>query len=125
MSLTPNISLSIGSFLPLSKMAELAKSSPAIYKDAKPFPHLVFDNFLDPALLDQVLAEFPTPDQINWHRFDNEKEIKLASTSESAFGPMTRLLLYHLNSATFLDFMSAVTGIPRLIADPYFEGGGL
>ena len=125
MSLTPNISLSIGSFLPLSKMAELAKSSPAIYKDAKPFPHLVFDNFFDPALLDQVLAEFPTPDQIKWHRFDNEKEIKLASTSESAFGPMTRLLLYHLNSATFLDFMSAVTGIPRLIADPYFEGGGL
>ena len=62
---------------------------------------------------------------IRWQHFDNEREIKLASAAESSFGPVTRLLLYHLNSITFLQFVSAVTGIANLIPDPSFEGGGL
>jgi hypothetical protein len=33
--------------------------------------------------------------------------------------------MYHLNSKTFLQFLSAVTGIDNLIPDPGFEGGGL
>jgi hypothetical protein len=35
------------------------------------------------------------------------------------------LLLYHLNSITFLSFLSEVTGIPNLLPDPCFDGGGL
>jgi hypothetical protein len=34
-------------------------------------------------------------------------------------------LMYHLNSMTFLKFLSSVTGIDHLISDPGFEGGGL
>jgi Rps23 Pro-64 3,4-dihydroxylase Tpa1-like proline 4-hydroxylase len=49
----------------------------------------------------------------------------LASAAEASFGPTTRLLLYHLNSITFLDFLSKATGIENLISDPCFEGGGL
>jgi hypothetical protein len=90
-----------------------------------PFPHLVLDNFFDPALLDVVLSEFPRPGEIEWRRFDNEREIKLASARESSFGPATRLLLYHLNSITFLEFLGSVTGIANLISDPCFDGGGL
>lgn len=106
-------------------MIETAKSSYTSYTNAKPFPHVVFDNFFDPALLDLVLSEFPKPGEIRWQRFDNEREIKLASASESSFGPTTRLLLYHLNSITFLEFLSSVTGIANLIPDPCFDGGGL
>ena len=101
-----DLSLSLGSFLPLSKMAEIAESSRTAYANAKPFPHVVFDNFFDPAVLDLVLSEFPKPGEIDWQRFDNEQEIKLASAAESSFGPATRLLLYHLNSITFLEFVS-------------------
>jgi hypothetical protein len=118
-------SLSIGTFLPLSRMNEVAESSFEIYSKAQPFPHIVFDDFFDPNLVDQVLAEFPRPGQIKWQRFDNEQEIKLASASDASFGPMTRLFMYHLNSITFLDFLSKVTGIPNLIPDPTFDGGGL
>ena len=95
------------------------------YLAARPFPHFFIDNFFDPALVDQVLSEFPQPGQIKWQSFDNEQEIKLASAAESSFGPMTRLLLYHLNSITFLEFLSKATGIENLIPDPCFEGGGL
>jgi hypothetical protein len=112
-------------FLPLSRMRDSAAAAREEYAKAKPFPHVVFDNFFDPALLDMVLAEFPKPGQINWQKFDNAKEIKLASAREASFGTVTRLLFYHLNSMTFLQFLSEVTGIPNLISDPGFEGGGL
>ncbi len=121
----PDASSGIGGFLPLSRMAELAKAASADYAAARPFPHVVFDNFFDAALLDQVLAEFPQPGAIDWQRFDNVREIKLASAVEANFGPLTRLLLYHLNSITFLEFLSKVTGIANLISDPCFDGGGL
>jgi hypothetical protein len=117
--------LTIGHFLPLARMHELAQSARSSYLAATPFPHLVIDDFFDPAVVDDVLGEFPAPGQIDWQKFDNGEEIKLASTAEAAFGPATRLLLYHLNSKTFLEFLSAVTGIEHLIPDPGFEGGGL
>jgi 2OG-Fe(II) oxygenase superfamily len=117
--------LTIGYFLPLTRMSELAQSARASYASAKPFPHIVIDNFFDPAILDEILGEFPQPGQISWQQFDNAREIKLASSTEVNFGPMTRLFLYHLNSKTFLEFLSAVTGIDNLIADPGFEGGGM
>ena len=117
--------LTLESFLPLARMSALADSARTSYLRAKPFPHIVIDDFFDPALLEQVLAEFPKPDAIRWQRFDNVHEIKLASATEASFGPVTRLLLYHLNSITFLEFLAAVTGIDNLIPDPNFEGGGL
>jgi hypothetical protein len=121
----PVQNMTLDSFLPLSRMNELGASAHSSYINARPFPHIVFENFFDPSLLDLVLAEFPKPGAIRWQHFDNEREIKLASASESSFGPATRLLLYHLNSITFLEFLSAVTGIANLIPDPSFEGGGL
>lgn len=117
--------LTIDTFLPLTRMREVEEDAHRSYLSAKPFPHVVFDNFFDPELLDQVLQEFPTPDAIRWQSFDSIYEIKLASAAESTFGPATRLLMYHLNSITFLEFLSRVTGIDNLIPDPRFEGGGL
>lgn len=118
-------SLTIASFLPLARMKDLEQQAHASYVNAKPYPHVVFDNFFDPELVDLVLSEFPKPGQISWQQFDNEQEIKLASSAEANFGPITRLFLYHLNSITFLNFLSAVTGIINLIPDPGFDGGGL
>ena len=117
--------LSLASFLPLERMAELSVSARAVYAAAQPFPHLAIDGFFDPAMLEAVLAEFPGPGEIRWQRFDNPEEIKLASAAETSFGAHTRLFLYHLNSITFLDFLSGVTGIENLIPDPSFDGGGL
>lgn len=121
----PTNQLTIGYFLPLARMHELAESARPSYLRAKPFPHLVIDDFFDPTILDAVLQEFPKPGEVAWQKFDTGEEIKLASAAEASFGPTTRLLLYHLNSKTFLEFLSAVTGIDNLIPDPGFEGGGL
>jgi hypothetical protein len=117
--------LTLESFLPLKRMNALAQSAYSDYVSARPFPHIVLDDFFDPALLELVLEEFPKPDAIRWQKFDNPQEMKLASSTEASFGSATRLLLYHLNCATFLEFLSAITGVDNLIPDPRFEGGGL
>jgi Rps23 Pro-64 3,4-dihydroxylase Tpa1-like proline 4-hydroxylase len=117
--------LTLESFLPIERMKEMMPAARGSYLDAKPFPHVVVDDFLNPEVLDAVLAEFPKPNQIRWQQFDNAREIKLASAKEANFGPVTRLLFYHLNSMSFLEFLSGVTGIPDLIPDPSLDGGGL
>jgi Rps23 Pro-64 3,4-dihydroxylase Tpa1-like proline 4-hydroxylase len=117
--------LSLGAFLPLDRMAVEQASLRERYRAARPFPHVVINDFFHPDLLEQVLGEFPAPGALRWQKFDNEREIKLASAAEASFGPATRLLLYHLNSITFLDFLGEVTGIPNLLSDPCFDGGGL
>ena len=38
----------LDAFLPLARMQELVGSSHAAYLSARPFPHLVLDDFFDP-----------------------------------------------------------------------------
>ncbi|KAM3097035.1 2OG-Fe(II) oxygenase [Phormidesmis sp. 146-35] len=96
-----------------------------IYAQANPFPHVVIDDFLPTSVLNDVLNEFPKVSSIEWKKFDNTAEKKLASTHERQMGDMTRFLLYQLNSSTFLNFLEQLTGIEGLIPDPHFVGGGL
>jgi len=104
---------------------KIAQENHASYLEATPFPHLVIDNFLPEAILDQILEEFPSPDQIQWQQFQNVKENKLASNKEITMGKVTRLLLYQFNSSVFTDFLEKLTGIEGIIPDPDFQGGGL
>lgn len=104
---------------------ELADRYAQGYAQGHPFPHIVIDNFLPEAILDGILDEFPKPQDIEWKKFDAPAEKKLASTSELQMGEATRLLLYQLNSSTFIQFLEKLTGIPAIIPDPHFQGGGL
>jgi Rps23 Pro-64 3,4-dihydroxylase Tpa1-like proline 4-hydroxylase len=106
----------------LDNLAEQYRES---YAQADPFPHVVIDNFLPDAILNQILEEFPKPQSIEWQTFENVKEKKLASSSELKMGEMTRLLLYQMNSATFINFLEKLTGIDGIIPDPHLAGGGL
>lgn len=111
--------------LPMDSLLDLAREQQAAYTSAQPFPHIVLDDFLPPTLLQQVVAEFPAPDSAAWYRFRDPAQRKLASEGEALMGPVTRLLMYQLNSVPVLDFLSLLTGIPDLMPDPYFTGGGL
>jgi Rps23 Pro-64 3,4-dihydroxylase Tpa1-like proline 4-hydroxylase len=95
------------------------------YINAHPFPHVVIDNFLPEYVLEAIVEEFPKPKDIDWQSFQNNAEKKLASKDEQQMGDATRYLLYQLNSSTFITFLEALTGIPGIIPDPHFVGGGL
>jgi Rps23 Pro-64 3,4-dihydroxylase Tpa1-like proline 4-hydroxylase len=104
---------------------DLATQYREAYAQAHPFPHIVIDNFLPEAILDKILEEFPQPKSIEWQKFENVSEKKLAASSEFQIQEMTRLLLYQMNGATFVNFLEKLTGIEGIIPDPHLVGGGL
>lgn len=101
-------------------------SSRERYQAADPFPHIVLDRLFDDAQLDAVLAEFPSPEQMRWTRFDNAQEKKLGYYHESSsISDVVRRFLDAMNGFEMLLFLERLTGIDGLIPDPYFGGGGL
>jgi Rps23 Pro-64 3,4-dihydroxylase Tpa1-like proline 4-hydroxylase len=109
----------------LTKLEKLAEENHRKYINAKPFPHIVIDDFFPEEVLDTVLDEFPGSRQIDWIDFDGDVQKKLGSKTEEQMGPYTRFLMYQLNSATFIKFLEKLTGIEGLIPDPHYWGGGL
>jgi Rps23 Pro-64 3,4-dihydroxylase Tpa1-like proline 4-hydroxylase len=111
-------------FLNYDKLKSLAIENAEGYKSATPYPHIVLEEFLNPEVLDLVLAEFELADN-EWREFDTKYEKKLQLNNEELMGPVTRSLIHYLNSAPFLHFLSKLSGIEGLIPDPYLSGGGL
>ena len=106
-------------------LVRFAKEHAEAYQNAAPFPSISFDNFFNPEILTEVLAEFPDLEKKNAQTFNNAREIKLAGRGEKFFGAKTKQLMHYLNSEPFLNFLQILTGIEEpLISDPYFIGGG-
>jgi len=96
------------------------------YANADPFAHITLDDLFDPADLDIVLRDFPSPADMQWMRFDNPLEKKLGYFHErSKISAAVRDFLDAMNSFEMLLWLEALTGIEGLIPDPYFGGGGL
>lgn len=108
----------------MQKLQQLPEKLHADYINAKPYPHIVIDNFLPEAVLDDVLNNYPKPDQLRWQTFDNENEKKLAFRQAESLPTCIRELLYFMNSHPLLQFLERLTGINALIPDPSFTGGG-
>ena len=91
---------------------------------AKPFKHLCIDDFLIPSIAEQLLSEFPPFDS---KRALNEMgQIGGKSTREDVknLGPGFASIDEYISSPAFLRTMSLITGIPDLIYDPSYFGGG-
>ncbi|HEX6160198.1 MAG TPA: 2OG-Fe(II) oxygenase [Thermoanaerobaculia bacterium] len=96
------------------------------YRSADPFPHTVIDGLFRDEDLDRVVAEFPSPEAMQWMRFDSPYERKLGFFHEfSQISPVVRAFLDAMNGFEMLLFLETLTGIEGLIPDPYFGGGGL
>ncbi len=93
------------------------------YREAEPFPHIVMENFLPQDVLRTALAAFPAGE--SKEGFNREQEKLKFQYHPNECDPVIRNLLNELNSQPFLTFLSEMTGIDGLIADPYFLGGGL
>jgi hypothetical protein len=113
------------SLLPLEKMSSILPEAKKQYSQAKPFPHIYFDDFFDNNVAETVLKEFPGENDIDWVKYYDGHQKKLANENEKNIGFFSRHVLYSLNSSLFLKFLEELTGIKNLISDPSFRGGGL
>ena len=104
-------------------MKELGSSLAQAYRSASPFPHIVFENFIDRDILREVDRQFP---QVEKGRFsDAHSQLKTGYTLEKIRSAYIHDLFAALNSAAFLNFLEKMTGIEGLVSDPRFVGGGL
>lgn len=94
------------------------------YVAADPFPHIVLDDFIDADLLRSLLTEWPTSGEEM--AFDRAQErLKLAWRPINLTTPGLRNFLTEMNSEPILAFLEGLTGIKKLLTDPYYSGGGL
>lgn len=95
--------------------------SPEKYKNAQPFPHIIIDDYFDPLLLEDVVAEVPSVDDPRWRQFKTKHEGKQEG-SPSLWGPETQDLYDIITSDEFIDDLQLLTGFDDLLADSL--GGG-
>ncbi|WP_421706979.1 2OG-Fe(II) oxygenase [Algihabitans sp.] len=114
-------------------MRELGLRHAEAFQTAKPFPHVVIDDFLPLEVARRIAATFPDSDYPGWRltgpgdaKHSNDRRIeKLTTGNEETFPPYIRHVMYGLQSGVFCDFLSRLTGIEFLAPDPGFHGCGL
>ena len=97
----------------------------ADYQRNEPFPHIHLEGFLKPAVARRVLEEFPDPTSPAWREYKHFNENKLGMTRRDLFPPAVGALIDEFNSPQFVLWLSKLTCIPGLKADPSLEGGGM
>jgi hypothetical protein len=89
-----------------------------------PFRHVVIDGFLAADLADQLLAGFPPFERGNARNEAGEVGGKSTVERIRGLGAPYEQLDGLVRSRPFLDFLSRLTGIPDLLYDPFYFGGG-
>lgn len=105
------------------KLEADVKTKRMTFASAKPYPHIVLDSFLNPAAANLLLDEFCVED--GWTHYNHYNERKMGLTAFEMMGPKTQEIIRELSSTQFLKFLSDLSGIENLIADPTLDGGGL
>jgi hypothetical protein len=102
------------------------------FESAEPFPHMLFEDFINPQGLTSLLDAFPPPDSdIAWRRADAVlgdapmQHKKLGMPNEIQMPSILRQLIWELNSGIFIKFLEQLTGIQNLLPDPSLQGAGL
>ena len=105
----------------------LAAEAPQIrdrFQNGDPIRHVVIEHFLDENAAHAAARAFPDPKTMEI-AFAGLPEVKNAEQRIDLLDPVFRDIFHELRSPRFMDWLSGVTQIPDLIADPELHGGGL
>jgi hypothetical protein len=117
--------------LPVYEMLDIAgleASLPvlaACYATTPPFPHIVLDDVLRPAAIDQLYEEMDDADEGGWRNYLHVNERKYANRDLLTWGPGLQAAARAFMSEPFVTFLSRLTGFDNLRPDATMDGGGL
>ena len=94
------------------------------FETAEPFRHVTFDRFLDPSFCGELIACFPGFDAARALNERGEIGRKAVRPDLAAIGPAFARFDRLMRNREFLALMSQITGIPDLLYDPEYVGGG-
>ena len=92
----------------------------------EPFKHVVVDNFFPNDFAQLLLKSFPNINSNEWERTnDPDIEVKLRTMWKSEFDIPDGIVdaVRIMNSSLFLNAMSKLFQIDKIMPDPYFSGG--
>jgi hypothetical protein len=104
----------------LSRSNEILKS----FQAAHPFRHVAIDGFLQSDAGESLLRDFPSFDPTKAVNEMGEVGGKAVFEKVADISPFYRQFYEYINSKEFLSNISALTGVPDLIADEALYGGG-
>jgi hypothetical protein len=96
----------------------------ARFEQAQPFRHLVLDDFLVPGFAAELLAQFPSFERGSAIAEDGSASLKSTVERIRDLGSAYSRLDDLVKTRGFLDYIGAITGIPGLLYDPWYFGGG-
>ena len=94
------------------------------FVNARPFPHVVIDDFFESDKAEQLLADFPPFSADNAKNEFGEIGRKAVVANISQISPFYAEVYRHIGSKGFLNLVSEITGIPDLVHDDQMFGGG-
>jgi len=96
------------------------------YRNAHPFPYISIDNFWDEQELSDTVDEILEIPESKWDNNEYITQIKKHGISNITLcPPKVQKIMRVFNSQPMLDYLSRLTGIENLVADPTYTGGGL
>lgn len=106
------------------RVSAQASAYAAQFAAGDPFRHVQIDGFFAGDYLQRLLAEFPAFERGNARNEAGELAGKSVVERIRALGPAYAALDTLVQSPEFLALMSTLTGIPDLLYDPHYFGGG-
>ena len=94
------------------------------FQSARPFRHVVIDQLLVPGYCRCLVEEFPGFDPNRAGNEFGEVGRKAVHENLRKLGPTYRRFDRMLRKAKFLGLVGEITGIPKLLYDPRYVGGG-
>jgi 2OG-Fe(II) oxygenase superfamily len=94
------------------------------FEHATPFKHLLLDNFLLAPFVAELVAQFPAFDPKRARNENGDIGLKAVNEKIRGLGTAYAQLDDVLQSREWLNWVSDVTGIPDLLYDAHYFGGG-
>jgi len=107
-----------------SRVVERAEEFSREFESARPFRHVVIDEFLDADFCHALMREFPVFDAAHALNERGELGRKAVVPELKQLGPAYARFDRMMRSAEFLALVGRITGISNLLYDPDYVGGG-